>query len=265
MVAGLLGAEKAGIEGRAFAGILKELSPEHGNGKAFTLKQLAFHRAVKSGSPVEAFMTISVAGRKRAISVIFSPLKDHDGAQTGCIVTIRDATVLYALLRMSRIPAEAVKTDDLIDETLDLIANASRLKLVWLYLYDGNELTLKMQKGDVTGVPLPVCRDVPEPDSPTLQCRAFYRARPVLIKDYRRCASVRTFDPMARSRSIRSMAAIPLISDGQTLGILVAATGPNQPLHEPQLAELAAMCEQLSTGIARSMRGKSPADGGACP
>jgi GAF domain-containing protein len=132
--------------------------------------------------------------------------------------------------------------------------NASRLKLAWLYLYDGNELILKMQKGDVSQAPLPVCREVPEPDSPTLQCRAFYRARPVLIKDYRRCASVRTFDPVARTRSIRSMTAIPLLADGQTLGILVAATGPNQPLREPQLAELTAMCEQLSTGIARSVR-----------
>lgn len=256
-IAQLLGMDKKQIEGRMFADVMRKLKPRNMNGTPLSRKLLPVNRATKAGSEVESFLTIDVAGRSRTINVLSVPLLDHKGTCTGFIVTIRDATILNALLQMSRITVDSDNAGDLIDEAMDLIMNASRLKLAWLYLYDGSELNLEVQKGDVSGAPLPVCREVPEDDSPTIQCKAFFRARPVLIKDYRRCASVRMFDPMARSRSIRSIAAVPLIAGGHTIGVIVAATGLNQPMREPQLAELSVMCDQLSAGIARSMRRRS--------
>ncbi|WP_424357601.1 PAS domain-containing protein [Methanocella sp. MCL-LM] len=249
--------DRSMIEGHVFADVLRKLNPRHTNGTPLSRKMLRINRAPEIGSEVEAYMIVDVAGRRRTLNAISAPILDDKGTRTGFIVTVRDATVLHALLRLSRATADSDNTGDLIDESVDIIMNASRLKLAWLYLYDGSELNLEVQKGDVSGAPLPVCREVPEHDSPTLECKAFNRARPVLIKDYRRCASVRTFDPMARSRSIRSMAAIPLIADGHTIGVMVAATGLSQPLREPQLAELSVMCDQLSTGLARSMRRQS--------
>ncbi|CAJ35542.1 PAS domain S-box protein [Methanocella arvoryzae] len=251
-LSGLLGLDRQMLEGRLLADVLRTLNPRHVNGMPLKRKLFSLNRLQKPGSEAEAFVTIDVSGRRRTINALAAPIFDDKGSKTGFIITVRDATVLHALLRMSRATMDSEHTGDLIDESMDIILNAARLKLAWLYLYDGTELALEVQKGDVSGAPLPVCREVPEADSPTLQCRAFNKAGPVLIKDYRRCASVRTFDPLAKSRSIRSMAAVPLIADGSTIGVLVAATGPGQPLREQQLSELAVMCDQLSIGIARS-------------
>jgi len=259
IIAQMLGTEKKLLEGRVFADVLNGLNPEHAGGKPMKRKQMAVYNALKTRSPVEDILAISVGSRRMTIATIVTPLCDPTGVLTGCIITVRDATLLHALLRMSHIIAEAPRTEDLVDEALDIIMNASRLKFAWLYLYDGSELILRLQKGDISGAPLPLGRETPDPDSPTMQCKAFYRGRAVLIKDYRRCASIRTFDPMARSRSIRSITAIPLLADSRTIGVLVAATGQNDPLREAQLAELSAMCDQLSTGIARSQNGENSA------
>jgi GAF domain-containing protein len=126
------------------------------------------------------------------------------------------------------------------------------LRLVSLYLWDGSELKLNRLKGDYVGMPVPECRDVPDPLSPTLPSRTYLSGKPLLVKDYRRCASVRLFDPLARRRPVRSMVGMPLLADNDVLGVLVAATGESHPLDEAQLAELSALCSQMAAGIDRS-------------
>jgi transcriptional regulator with GAF, ATPase, and Fis domain len=142
--------------------------------------------------------------------------------------------------------------DDLVEESLELIMNAMNLRLVSLYLWDGSELKLNVQKGDHAGMPVPECRDFPDPLSPTLPSRIFLSGKSLLIKDYRRCASVRLFDPLARRRPIRSMAGVPLQANSKTIGVLVAATGEGHLMDEVQLSELSALCSQMAAGVDRA-------------
>ena len=252
-LASLLEMEKAQIEGRVFDEIIMGLSPERVDRKPLSRRRLATYRAMKTGSPVTGSMlTVKVRGSIRTLNSCAFPINDENGDMNGYVVTLRDATVLAAIINIGRFIIYMKNVDDLIDESLDTIMNAARIKLVWLYLYEGNELLLKVQKGDFTGAPLPLCRDIPDQDSPTLQSRAFRKNKPLLIKDYGRCASVRMFDPIARSRNIKSAAAIPLRSDGRTIGVLVAFTDSGKPIMESGLAELSAMCDQLSIGLERS-------------
>jgi len=251
----LLGMDKARIEGRVFDEIIMELNPERVDRKPLNRRHLATYRAMKTGSPIiGSMLAMRVHGSLRTLNSCASPLRDENENISGCLVTLRDATVLTAIINIGRFIIDMKNIDDLIDESLDAIMNAARIKLSWLYIYEGSELVLKVQKGDLTGAPLPLCRDVPDQDSPTLQSRAFRKNKPLLIKDYGRCASVRMFDPIARARNIKSAAAIPLRSDGRTIGVLVAFTDSGKPILKSDLAELGAMCDQLSIGLERSAR-----------
>lgn len=257
-LARLLGTKKELVEGRLLAEVLAELGPKRAGGKPLGPKQLALRRVLRTGLPAEDVLAVSVAGCTRTLNVSIYPTGDPGRSVSGCVVAIRDISVLHAVLHMGRLLASSPRIEDFVDEALDAILTAARLKFAWLYLYSGGELRLRVQKGDLSGAPLPVCQEVPEIDSPTLQCKAFFQARPVLIKDYRRCASVRTFDPLAKCRSIRSIAALPLQVGSKVVGVLVAATGPGQPIRDPQLAELSALGEQLSVGLARRGPGADP-------
>jgi GAF domain-containing protein len=170
------------------------------------------------------------------------------------MATIRDVTVISSIIRLGHMTLNVASVDDIMEESLDLIMNAMSLRLVSLYLWDGRELKLKLQKGEPAGMPVPDCQGVPDHLNPTLQSRAFLNGRPLLIKDYRRCASVRLFDPLARKRPIRSMAGVPLQAENNVIGVLVAATGEGRPMDEAQLAELSALCSQMAAGINRAYR-----------
>jgi PAS domain S-box-containing protein len=249
----ILGIPRDELGGKNIREILRRLSPERENGVAISVRNLAICRALRTGSPamnVRSF--ISVNGSRREVIVSAIPVSDTTGAVAGCLATIRDVTVISSIVRLGHLALNATSVDDMVEESLDMIMNAMSLRLISLYLWDGRELKLKVQKGEPSGMPVPDCRDVPDHLSPTLQSRAFLSGKPLLIKDYRRCASVRLFDPLARKRPIRSMAGVPLQADNNVIGVLIAATGEGHPMDEAQLAELSALCSQMAAGIDRA-------------
>jgi PAS domain S-box-containing protein len=249
----ILGIPRGELEGQDVREIMSRLTPERENGVAFSIRNLAICRALRSGSPamnVRSF--ISVNGSRREVLVSAIPVTDTNGNVTGCLSTIRDVTVISSIVRLGHLALNVASVDDLVEESLDMIMNAMSLRLVSLYLWDGHELRLKAQKGEHAGMPVPDCRDVPDHLNPTLQSRVFLRGRPLLIKDYRRCASVRLFDPLARKRPVRSMAGVPLQAENNVIGVLIAATGEGHPMDEAQLAELSTLCSQMAAGISRA-------------
>ncbi len=103
-------------------------------------------------------------------------------------------------------------------------------------------------------MPVPVCMDEPDPQNPTIQSRVYLSGKPLMIKDYRRCASVRLFDPLARKRPVQSMAGIPLRTDRGVIGVLVVATARASRSADSHVTELTAMCSQMAAGIDRALR-----------
>jgi PAS domain S-box-containing protein len=249
----VMGIPREELEGQDIREILRLLAPKRENGVAISIRNLAIGRALRTGYPamnVRSF--ISVNGSRREIIVSAIPYSDTTGDVAGCLATIRDVTVINSIVRLGHLALSVASVDDLVEESLDLIMNAMSLRLVSLYLWDGCELMLKVQKGKHDGMPLPDCRDIPDHLNPTVQSRAFLKGKPLLIKDYRRCASVRLFDPLARKRPIRSMACVPLQADSKIIGVLVVATGEGHPMDEGQLSELSALCNQMAAGVDRA-------------
>lgn len=249
----ILGIARSELEGHDIRTIVRRLTAERENGVAIGARNIAICRALRTGNPAMNVRTfIMVKGSRRELMISAIPVRDDAGNVAGCLATVQDLTVISTIVRLGQSALKTDNKEDLIEESLDLIMNALSLRLVSLYLWDGSGLKLKVQKGEYAGMPIPDCRDVPEPMSPTLPSRVYLGRKPLLIKNYRRCASVRLFDPLARRRPISSMAGVPLQADGDVIGVLVAATGEDQPMDESQLAELSAMCSQLSMGIFRA-------------
>jgi PAS domain S-box-containing protein len=249
----ILGIPRNELEGQGIREIIRLLAPERENGVAIGARNMAICRALRTGNPVMNVCTfVRVNGSRRELTVSAIPVKDDTGNVAGCLATMRDITVISAIVRLGQMVLNVSNADDLVEESLDLIMNAMSLRLASLYLWDGRELKLTVQKGEHAGMPVPECRDMPDLQSPTMPSRAFLGGKPLLIKDYRRCASVRLFDPLARRRPIRSMAGVPLQADSNVIGVLVAATGEGHPMDEAQLAELSAMCSQMAAGIDRA-------------
>ncbi len=241
------------LEGQDILEVLHRLAPRRENGVAIGISNLAIGRALRTGNPamnVRSF--IPVKGSRRELVVSAIPVRDTAGDIAGCMATVRDVTVISSIVRIGHLALNVASVDDLIEESLDMIMNAMSLRLISLYLWNGSELKLKVQKGDHAGMSVPECRDVPDHLSPTLQSRAFLRGKPLLIKNYRRCASVRLFDPLACKRPVRSMAGVPLLAGNNVIGVLIAATSEGHPMDEEQLAELSALCSQMAAGIDRA-------------
>ncbi len=249
----MLGIPREDLEGQALADVTRRLAPEKENGVAISVRNMPFCRTLRTGNPVLNIPSfVRVNGSRRELNMSAMPVRDAAGNVAGCLATVRDITVMRSIVRLSQMALNVTNADDLIEESLDLIVNAMRLRLASLYLWDGGELKLNRLKGEYAGMPVPECRDVPDPLSPTLQSRVYLSGKPLLVKDYRRCASIRLFDPLARRRPVRSMAGVPLLADNEVIGVLVAATGEGHPLDEAQLAELSALCGQMAAGIDRS-------------
>ncbi|HEY3273341.1 MAG TPA: PAS domain-containing protein [Methanocella sp.] len=241
------------LEGQHINDIIRRLAPERENGVAIGSRNLAISRALRTGNPVmNAHYFIQVKGSRRELVVCAIPVRDAAGDIAGCMATVRDITVITSIVRTGHMALNVASIDDLIEESLDLIMNAMSLRLASLYLWDGSQLKLKVQKGDNSGMPVTECMDVPDYLSPTLQSRTFLRGKPLLIKNYRRCASVRLFDPLACKRPVRSIAGVPLLADNNVIGVLIAATGEGHPMDEVQLAELSTLCSQMAAGIGRA-------------
>jgi PAS domain S-box-containing protein len=249
----ILGIPRDEVDGQDIRDVMRRLAPERENGMIISARNTAICRALRTGNPVMNLrFFVRVNGSRRVLNMSAIPAGDAQGNITGCLATIRDVTVISSIVRLGQMALSTVSVCDLVEESLDMIMNAMSLRLVSLYLWDGSELKLNVQKGEPAGMPVPECRDVPDPMSPTLQSRVFLGGKPLLIKDYRRCASVRLFDPLARTRPIRSMAGVPLQADGSVIGVLVAATGEGHPMDEAQLAELSVLCSQMAAGINRA-------------
>jgi PAS domain S-box-containing protein len=249
----ILGIPRGGLEGQALRDVIRRLAPEKENGVAIGVRNMPLCRVLRTGNPaMNTRSFIRVNGSRREINISAIPVRDTTGDVAGCLATVRDITVISSIVRLGQIALNVTNADDLIEESLELIHNAMGLRLVSLYLWDGNELRLNRLKGECADMPVPECRDVPDPLSPTLQSRAFLSGKPMLVKDYRRCASVRLFDPLARRRPVRSMAGVPLLADSNVIGVLMAATGESHPMDEAQLAELSALCSQMAAGLDRA-------------
>ena len=245
----MLGLSRGEMEGRDIQEVMRMLAPERENGVAMGVRNMAICRALKTGSPamnVRSF--VKVNGSRRELNVSAMPIGGA-GEVAGCLAAVRDVTVIGSIIRMGQMALSIASASDLVEESLDLVMNAMNLRMVSLYLWDGRALMLKVQRGEQHGMPVPECRDVPDHQNPTLQSRVFLRGKPLLIKDYRRCASVRLFDPLARKRPIRSMAGVPLRSDSDVIGVIVAATGEGHPMDETELAELSALCGQMAASV----------------
>jgi len=224
------------------------------NGTTLGANKLAICRTLKTGHPVlNDVSTIHVNGSRREINTSATPLLDTAGGVTGCLATISDVTVVASVIRLGQTALKSLNVDDFIEESMDAIMNAASLRLASLYLWDGDELKLRIMKGRHAGMPLPDCRDTPDPANPSLQSRTFLKGKPLLIKDYRRCPSVRLFDPLARKRPVRSMAGVPLTGEGGVIGVLIAATGEGHPMDETTMSGLIALCSQMAAGIDRTL------------
>jgi PAS domain S-box-containing protein len=248
----IVGIDSKEIVGLGLAELVERLSPRRAGGSRIGVQQLAAYRTIKQGRPVSNVVTtIQVNGFRRIVSIGAKPIKDDRGEVTGCMVSMRDMTTTEAIVQLGRLAISSGDVDDFIEEALDVVMNAARLKLAWLYTGDQRELRLKVQKGPVADMPVPACVEEPDPMNPGIPSRTMLKGKPVLIKDYRRCSSVRLFDALARKRAIRSMAGLPLRTESGTSGVLVVATGEEASLGESQLAELASMSDQIATGIER--------------
>jgi PAS domain S-box-containing protein len=248
----IFGIPRGELVGQDIRMITGRLMPRREDGVAVSIRNQAICRALRTGNPamnVRSFISVNCSRREVIISAI--PVSDTTGDVTGCLATVRDVTVISSIVRLGHLALSITSVDDMVEESLEMIMNVMRLRLVNLYLWNGSELNLKVQKGEHTGMPVPDCRDVPDNLNPTLQSRAFLNGKPLLIKDYRRCASVRLFDPLARRRPVRSMAGVPLRAENNVIGVLVAATGEDHPMDEAQLAELSTLCSQMAAGICR--------------
>ncbi len=251
----ILGVDRQGLEGRTVLEIARDLGQEQASGRPVTRRNLAVCRALGTGNPVHNVRsTILVSGWRRVINTSAMPLRNAAGKVTGCMSTMRDVTAMESIVRLGHMAVKERNVNELIEESLDVILNASGLRLASLYLWDGSTLRLKVQKGEHRGMPVPVCMDEPDLQNPTIQSRVYLSGKPLMIKDYRRCASVRLFDPLARKRPVQSMAGIPLRTDRGVIGVLVVATGEKQPLAESHVTELTAMCSQMAAGIDRAWR-----------
>ncbi|OPY27146.1 MAG: PAS fold protein [Methanocella sp. PtaU1.Bin125] len=251
----ILGINRHDLEGRSALEIARGLREERASGRLMTGRSHAICRALGTGAPVHNVRsTILVDGWRRVINTSAVPLRNAAGIVTGCISTLRDVTAMESIVRLGNMAVKERNVNDLIEESLDVILNASGLRTASLYVRDGNTLRLKVQKGEHEGMPVPVCADEPDAQNPTIQSRVYLSGKPLVIKDYRRCASVRLFDPLARKRPVQSMAGIPLRSDRGVIGVLVVATGEGQPLADVHVTELTAMCSQLAAGIDRALR-----------
>ncbi len=249
----ILGIPRGDLEGQTIADVTLRLAPEKENGVAISVRNMPLCRALRTGNPVLNIPSfVRVNGSRRELNISAMPVHDATGNVAGCLATVRDITVISSIVRLGQMALNVTNADDLIEESMELIVNAMRLRLASLYLWDGGELKLNRLKGEHAGMPVPECRDVPDPLSPTLPSRVFLSGKPLLVKDYRRCASIRLFDPLARRRPVRSMAGVPILAGIEVIGVLVAATGESHPLDEAQLAELSALCSQMAAGIGRS-------------
>jgi PAS domain S-box-containing protein len=247
------GISRGDLEGQTLGDVTRRLAPENGNGVAISIRNMPLSRALRTGNPamnIPAF--IQVNGSQRELNISAMPVRDAAGNVAGCLATVKDIAVMKSIVRPSQMALNVSNADDLIEESPDLIVNAMGLRLASLYLWDGSELKLNRLKGEYAGMPVPECRDLPDPLSPTLPSRVYLSGKPLLVKDYRRCASIHLFDPLARRRPIRSMAGVPLLADNEVIGVLVAATGEGHSLDEAQLAELSALCSQMAAGIDQS-------------
>ncbi|MGA9140961.1 MAG: PAS domain-containing protein [Methanocella sp.] len=251
----ILGIASKGLEGRMVLDIARDLRQKHDNGRPVTCRNLVVCRALRTGKPIHNVRSsILVGGSHRVISISAMPLRNAAGKVTGCLSTMRDVTAMESIVRLGNMAVKERNVNDLIEESLDIIMSASGLRFASLYLWDGSALRLKVQKGEQAGMPVPVCKDEPDPQNPTIQSRVYLSGKPLMIKDYRRCASVRLFDPLARKRPIQSMAGIPLRTDRGMIGVLVIATGESQSLGDAHVIELTAMCSQMAAGIDRALR-----------
>lgn len=245
----ILDLDKKSIEGEHLGDLIRSIRVPHTAKKPYCRKLDVIAGTLKTGRPETGMIILAyIDASRRTLMVNVMPLCEN-GVNIGCVVTIRDVTVPGTLIKIGRLSSESMNRDDFIEESLDEIINAMRLKLVLYYQWDGNVLVLKVQKGDITGAPVPECRDVPDSENPSFMSRAFLCGKPLLFQDYRRSASVRRYDPIARARQIRSAAAIPLQIGGKPGGVLIAATGIENRLGKKQLSEMIAMCDQLSTGL----------------
>jgi PAS domain S-box-containing protein len=248
----ILGIPRGELVGQTLADVNRRLAPERKNGVAISVRNLPLCRSLRTGNPVMNILSfVRVNGSRRELNISAIPVRDADGNVAGCLATVRDITVISSIVWLGQMALNVNNTDDLIEESLELIVNAMRLRLASLYLWDGSELKLNRLKGDYTGMPVPEWRDVPDPQSPTLQSRVYLSGKPLLVKDYRRCASIRLFDPLARRRPVRSMAGVPLLADNEVIGVLVVATSESHSMDKAQLAELSALCSQMVAGIER--------------
>jgi PAS domain S-box-containing protein len=251
----ILGIARQGLVGRTMLEIARDLCQELTNGRPITRRNLAVCRALRTGKPVHNVRsTILVDGWRRVINTSAMPMRNSTGKVTGCMSTMRDVTAMESIVRLGHMAVNERNVNDLIEESLDIIMSASGLRLASLYLWDGSALRLKVQKGEYLGMPVPVCADEPDPQNPTIQSRVYLSGKPLMIKDYRRCASVRLFDPLARKRPVQSMAGLPLRTDRGVIGVLVVATAEGQPLGDAHVTELTAMCSQMAAGIDRALR-----------
>ncbi|WP_230740780.1 PAS domain S-box protein [Methanooceanicella nereidis] len=235
--------------------VIMFMRPGSISGKPLNKRQLALYRAVRTRNPVKNVMsTIRVfSGSKRLVNTSATPFYDENGKLAGAIAIFRDVTVKDAVFGIGNLMVDIRNIDDLIEESVDIILNALELKTLWFYIYDplDGELKLKVIKGDFDNTcPLPP-RERPDIMNPDLLSRACVEGRTLLIKNYRQCASVRAFDPLAKKRSIRSIASIPLSAAGNLIGVLVAATGDDRAIEEDQLSEITRLSNQLALGISK--------------
>lgn len=243
------------LKGRNLFDCLKQMIAENASGKPLSRRQMALHRALRTGKYITGSrITIHTrSGSTRVLDTSASPIPDRNGNITRAVTVFSDVTVKMALFGISNLMVGTSNIDDLIEESIDLIKNAMEIKTLWFYEYDGNsgEYRLKLLKGELVNIPYMPVKEIPDTLNPDLLSRTHVEGRPILIKDYRRCASVRLFDPLAKKRAIRSIASVPLLAADKTIGIIIAATGDDRILNHSDLSDLLSLSRQMALSISK--------------
>lgn len=249
----MLMADMNELMGRSVYDVILMFKPCNMNGKHISKKQMPIYRSMKNKKEVTCELsTIKTSfGSTRAITVSATPVFDDTGNVIGGTAIFKDVTMSEAVFGISNLLVKTDSLDDLLEESLDIILNAMGLKTIWLYLYDDSsgELRLRLIKGEYFDIPPMDPVEVPDVSNPGMPSRSYLERRPILIKDYRRCASVRLFDPLARKRKIKSIASIPLAVHDIVIGVLVAATGEDKGIRENDLSEINRLACQLTLSI----------------